>query len=199
MMLEEMCLSDEKPKADRCQNWDRASYSRNDAGEVASPAARSPCPSKEQEEMERDEAASEMDENMGSEAIDSQPNEEAEEAEELEQEQAEEVPLPSSVRRDKQTVAEACLGDDEDPPPKRAKLISDEDKAAAPMMRTMSARSERKGDRITDAAAGPRITKIVPVRYEPSPMRKMERGNLKISSMCFLWSKECLKLTFLCV
>lgn len=198
-MLEEMCLSDEKPKAARGQNWDRVPYSRNDASAGASTAARSPCSGREQGEMERDEAASEMDENMGSEAIDSQPDEEAGEAEELEQEQAEEVPLPSSATRDKQTVAEVRLGDGEDPPPKRAKLISDEDNAGAPMMGTMSARSERKRDQITDAAAGPRITMTVPVRYEASPMRNMERGNLKLSSMCFPWSKESLRLTFLYV
>lgn len=168
MILEEMCTAEE--------NSAQLPRPREENDPNSSPIDGPPSPSPDPDDQEeRDEVASEMDENDGQ-AIDPAADEE------MEQEPLEEHASPSGVSKDKQTVQRSGDRTDglEDPPAKRMKLIQDEEEEeeASPTTKSKAVRAEKKRSQLAEPTIGPRITKIETIRYNVSSLMNTNEGSL---------------------
>ncbi|XP_076243337.1 LOW QUALITY PROTEIN: uncharacterized protein LOC143184765 [Calliopsis andreniformis] len=179
--LEEMCSAEDTAIGKRPRNQDHDLTIRKERSSSTAIDDNSPSPEQDQEEMEREEAASEPDENVEPEVIGG-PLEEVEhrDEEEVDQERSEEALCRSSVHEDKQTVegGEDRVEQGRDPPSKRMKLISEEDKArASPAASLKGSRSQGKRSQLAGPSPRPKITNIESVRYNLSPIAKPANPN----------------------
>ncbi|XP_053997946.1 uncharacterized protein LOC128886807 [Hylaeus anthracinus] len=165
MMLEQMCLGD-----------DNSNQFKNKSTPEDSTEPRSPVVSLGQGDMEREDAASETDENMDGEGVDTAVDEGQDHP--LNDEDRQENPKePASASvRDKRAVAESHTEKEDVSTPKKMRLISDEDKTFALPACTLKG-AQQKMTKSRDASVGPRIAKIQTVRYKIGSVAKAAQGN----------------------
>ncbi|CAK9828549.1 hypothetical protein ANTRET_LOCUS6058 [Anthophora retusa] len=197
LVLEEMCQEEESPANLRCSVEMQEEEGKVCNSQPIDGRSRS-LDQQEQPEVEHEDAASEVDENAGADAIDAH----IEEMEHRVDRELEHFEQPSGLPEDKQTEqrSEDYTEQLDYPVAKKIRLISTEEMPKASPIKNVQL--ERKRNLPTDQPSGPKITKVEAVNYnlssikntpasvseesqlvEQSPMKKLKRDNTDPSSM----------------
>lgn len=174
LMLEEMCLTEENSIQPPSYTEIQAQNDQNLSYEQPIDS-RSSSPDQEQQEMENEDVASEVDGNIGSEPIDAVEKE----MEQQMSQELEHVDQSSGLSKDKQTD-QRCKDlekERDEPVAKKMKLISSAEKpVASPMKGILLERT--KSCSVEPSPPRPRISRIETIHYSVPSIKKIEKCNL---------------------
>ncbi|KAK1124805.1 hypothetical protein K0M31_006165 [Melipona bicolor] len=171
LMLEEMCLTEESVVEPSSEISIHAQEDQNVPCNRPIDST-SPFLDQEQQQVEHEDVASEVDGNMALEAIDAAE----EELEQRMDQELEHMDQPSGISKDKQTGRRSeDLEEMDDLAAKRMRLISSEGKSVAIPMKDIQLDKEKQDS--VDSLCRSRITKIETVRYKMSSIRNIDKSN----------------------
>ncbi|KOC62229.1 hypothetical protein WH47_03987 [Habropoda laboriosa] len=178
LLLEEMCQEKESSVHSPCTVETQEEEGKVCNSQPIDARSRS-LDQQEQPEVEHEDAASEVDENAGPDAIDAH----IEEMEHRVDRELEHFEQPPDLSEDKQTEqrSEDYTEQLDDPVAKKIRLISVEEKPTASPIRNVQLK--RKRSLLTDQSAGPRITKVEAVNYDLSSAKNNRAIGLRGSQL----------------